>query len=857
MGKQDPNYTELEKYFIDNLDRAMAEEWIKAYHQPLIRAASGRVSDEEALARWEDPDGNIYEATDFVPVLEKEHLTYKLDLYMADRVLQKMKGQEEHGLYVVPESINLSRSDFDSCDMVSEITKIVDASGLPREKFSVELSERVISADVDFMKTITERFQSEGIKVWMDDYGSGYSSLLILLKIHFDLLKIDKILIDQIEKNHTGQIILTELIKTALALGLDTVAEGVETRQQMSFLKEIGCTKLQGYYFTHPLSLATIIERNVKGIQIGFENPAESEYFEQLGKVNLYDLSISRTSDDSLENYFDTLPMTIFALDDKKARFIRCNKSYREFVHKNFSRSLQKREIYYDSVKLGIGYYSFNAVRECATTGKQKIVDDRMSDGRSLQLFIRRIAVNPVTGESAVGIVILSVSESTAEDNLTYNYIARALSEDYIRLYFVDMETGRFTSYSSDGTSRDITLESKGDDFFNLEKRELEFDFPILKEDKKQFLKEFTRNNVEKALTTTDSFSVITRIQGHDGPFYVNVKAVKVRGNGSHIIVGVSNVDSQIRARETLERAREERLIYSRIGALMGNYIYIYTVDPISLHYQKYNPSGIVSDLGLGESGTSFFKDVIERVPFGIYPEDIDFFLSVFTEENVLNDIAENGFFENTHRLNIKGKPIYVTMRATVVTEDGESKLIVGIFNIDDQIKREQSYEKRLSIAQIKANVDDLTGVKNKHAYTETEKKIDDMIKQGRMTNFAIAVFDLNGLKQINDTLGHQAGDKFIKKGSDIICRFFKHSPVFRVGGDEFVVIVTGYDYLNIDSIMSRFKKHNIKNQLKGDVVIAAGMSRFSGDKKVSSVFERADEEMYANKKELKKTDNT
>ncbi len=852
MDSPQPIYTDLEQYFINNLDRAISEEWIKAYHQPLIRAASGRISDEEAFARWEDPDGRVFTASDFVPVLDKENLTYKLDLYMVERVLKKMTGQAEHGLYVVSESVNLSRSDFNCCDMVDEVAKRIDASGLSRDKLSVELSERVVQSDVDYMKTVVERFQSEGIKVWMDDYGSGYSSLLILLKIRFDLLKIDKVFVDQIEINEAGQIILTELVKTALALGLDTVAEGVETAKQVRFLREIGCTKLQGFYYIHPVSLATIIERNQKGIQIGFENPAESAYFEQLGRVNLYDLALSKNDAGSLGKYFDTLPMVIFAIDDHSAKFIRCNKSYREFIFTNF-RDTKSRVFEFETITPGHGYYSFNAVRQCAKDGKRAIIDDRLHDGRSIQLFIRRVAVNPVTGDSAVVVVVLSVSDNASDESLSYNYIARALSADYIRLYFVDMETDKYTEYSSNGEFRDITIEKHGDNFFDFGREE--FDLPVVDEDKKQLKKEFTKRNIEKSLAMHGTFSIVTRIIIDGKPAFVNVKAVKVMAESNHIIVGISNVDSQIRAREALERAREERLIYSRIGALMGNYIYIYTVNPETLSYVKYNPSGIKSDLGIGDHGDNFFDDIIERVPFGIYPEDIDFFLTVFTRENVLSEIKENGIFENTHRLNINGKPVYVTMRATIVTEDDVDKLIVGIFNIDEQIKREQSYEKRLSIAQIKANVDDMTGVKNKHAYAETESKIDNLIKKGRMTSFAIAVFDLNGLKHINDTLGHQAGDKFIKKGSDTICRFFKHSPVFRVGGDEFVVIVTGYDYLNIDSIMTRFRKHNIKNQLKGDVVIAAGLSRFSGDRNVAAVFKRADEEMYHNKAELKKND--
>ena len=130
---------------------------------------------------------------------------------------------------------------------------------------------------------------------------------------------------------------------------------------------------------------------------------------------------------------------------------------------------------------------------------------------------------------------------------------------------------------------------------------------------------------------------------------------------------------------------------------------------------------------------------------------------------------------------------------------------------------------------------------------------MDENIKENSNLEFAIAVFDLNGLKEVNDTLGHQAGDKFIIKGCNIICRIFKHSPVYRVGGDEFVAVVQGYDYINLAALMDKLQKHNEKNKLKGDVVIAAGASRYHEDGRVAPVFERADEAMYKNKRELKK----
>ena len=130
-------------YFIDNLDRAIKEEWIKAYHQPLVRAASGKVSDEEAYSRWIDPQMGTFTASEFVPALDEAKLTYKLDLYMVERVLKKMKEQSEQGYYVVSESINLAASDFECCDMVSEITALIDSYGFTRDKISMMKSKNL------------------------------------------------------------------------------------------------------------------------------------------------------------------------------------------------------------------------------------------------------------------------------------------------------------------------------------------------------------------------------------------------------------------------------------------------------------------------------------------------------------------------------------------------------------------------------------------------------------------------------------------------------------------------------------------------------------------------------------------
>ena len=143
--------------------------------------------------------------------------------------------------------------------------------------------------------------------------------------------------------------------------------------------------------------------------------------------------------------------------------------------------------------------------------------------------------------------------------------------------------------------------------------------------------------------------------------------------------------------------------------------------------------------------------------------------------------------------------------------------------------------------------------MKNKHAYADTEAQLDRHIKEKQSVEFAISIFDINGLKEVNDTQGHQAGDQYIRKGCQIICDIYKHSPVFRIGGDEFAVISQGDDYKNVESLLKTVEELNKKNSAAGDVTLAGGMSKYCNDSSVAEVFKRADTLMYENKKKMYK----
>lgn len=358
---------ERQQYIIANLDKAIEERWIKVYYQPIVRAVNGKVCDEEALARWIDPVEGFMSPGDFIPVLEDHKLIYKLDLFVVECVLQKIKTLSGAGLDLMPQSVNLSRSDFDSCDIVSEICRRVDKAGISHSMLTIEITESVLGENFDFMKNQVERFHALGFKVWMDDFGSGYSSLDMLQRMPFDLLKFDMRFMQQFNKGSKSKIMLTELLRMANALGLDTVCEGVETEEQAKFLLEAGCAKLQGYYYQKPIPVEKILEKYAQGIQIGFEAPEQSQYYDIVGRVSLHDISsFSQGEDVSLDKYFDTIPMAVIEVKaNGLVRFARSNSSYRVFMQRIFGMSISENPFNYGETTLDEKSSFLKALLKC------------------------------------------------------------------------------------------------------------------------------------------------------------------------------------------------------------------------------------------------------------------------------------------------------------------------------------------------------------------------------------------------------------------------------------------------------------------------------------------------------------
>ncbi len=668
---------EKHQFIIDNIDRAISEKWIQVYHQPIIRAANGRVCDEEALARWIDPVEGMISPEEFIPILEEANLIYKLDLYVLEQVLEKMRIQSEAGLYVVPESINISRVDFDTCDIVEEIRKRVDEADIPRGRINIEITESTIGNDMEFLKSQILRFKKLGFNVWMDDFGSGYSSLDVLQSLPFDLIKFDIRFMHEFENGDKSKIILTELIRMAIALGIDTICEGVETKEQVKFLREVGCTMLQGYYFCRPIPLDEILERYKTGTQIGFENPVESDYYAAIGRVNLYDLAIfSNEDEEAFEHYFNTLPMAVFQCDDKSFALIRCNNSYSKLMEKNYGSIAVGEKIDYSFAKGKKGFELINAIRECGKNGNKLFVNEELANGSTAHAFLKRIAQNPHCGTKAVAVAVLDVMDGS-NSPITFTQVAKALSSDYISLYYVNLNNDNFIEYKSNPVVGELAVEQRGKDFF--EQSRLNAKSLIDEKDRYMVLSSFSKENILRSIELRGAFTLTYRLIVDDKPTYVSLKAVRTKQDVDHMIIGVNNIDAHMRRKEALERMKEEQTTYSRIAALSGDFICIYTVDPVTDNYVKYSVNEKYSHLKFPKKGDDFFGESYELSENYLHKGDIEKFRSNCTKERILKEIEKHGIFSLKYRLMINNKPARVVMKAALIEEKDGPQLIIGL----------------------------------------------------------------------------------------------------------------------------------------------------------------------------------
>lgn len=228
--------------------------------QPKFDTITEKIVGAEALVR-KLKDGKLIMPNEFIPQYEKTGIITKLDTYVLEEVCKLQKKWKNLNLPLLPISINESRHHLKNKNHMQELQEIISRYDANANLIELEMTETTIVEDILLAKGAAESVKKLGFIVSMDDFGTGYSSFNILKDIEIDILKIDKEFFNNLENNKRAQIIIETIIQMCKRLKIKTVAEGIETEEQVKFLKKVGCDIIQGYYFSQPITITEFEEK--------------------------------------------------------------------------------------------------------------------------------------------------------------------------------------------------------------------------------------------------------------------------------------------------------------------------------------------------------------------------------------------------------------------------------------------------------------------------------------------------------------------------------------------------------------------------------------------------------------------
>ena len=436
-----------------------------------------------------------------------------------------------------------------------------------------------------------------------------------------------------------------------------------------------------------------------------------------------------------------------------------------------------------------------------------------------------------------------------------YAKITQALAGGFESVYYVDMDSGSYVEFNSGGSYEDLQIQRSGSDFFadlaeNCRR-------VVFGPDQDRVISAFAKETVLAELSAGASVSLTYRLVIDGLPVYYNTKIVRAGSHDAHhIVVGVSNVDEQVR--QTWQIDEETTLSFNSLSkALFRDMESIYYIDLETESYMEFVANGDYRDLKLEITGENFFEEAMKNIQSVLYVDDQERVAQAIQREALQRALADRPAYFIDYRVVLGGKLIYYRLKAIYADPADRRHIIIGVSNVHGQIAeallREAEQSRALRMAREFANRDALTGVKTKNVFAGAEEQWNSRIASGESVAFAVVVCDVNGLKRVNDTLGHKAGDQLIKDAAAVVCTTFKHSPVYRIGGDEFVAVLSGADYEDRLDLIRNIQEKVEQAAMEGGVVLACGMAEFdSMDKCFADVFNRADQAMYENKKMLK-----
>lgn len=838
---KDRQKLELESYILSNFDQALKEGWIEPFYQPIVRILNGQSGNWEALARWREPEGGLLLNEQFISTLDKAGVLYRLDLYMADKVIADLKKMQEKGHLEVAISLNLFSSEFDQCNMAEEISRKVKESGLSPKFIVIEISNDTRNLNADKIREQIALFKQNGFSVWVDNFGEGYSSIgLIKDNAPISCIKFDASFIKDPDKKRS-RTVLKKMVELAEELGIDTIVEGVENADQLLALREIGCAAAQGYYFGQPLPFDQAWKKWVEGPEANLERFSESDYYNSVGMMSLerphflqesYNNDLTFDDPDPvLDRYFKGTPLGFLEYRNGKLYYLRGNEGYTRYLLSCGSVTKEEMEEHPFATELkSVGPQFFKDLKgwiaeEYWKNHKTEWHYNVHSYPNNLYVegYQRILSYNPHTDAYALIDVLTSynanqVYQDQARDDLgvTANFSLNADEYRDMPLPFiiaapiyqekrvVDMQYIYVNQAYAEiiGQSREKLLGNRMSTFI---KNKLDFWIKVI----------FGASDDEVRQGTFHS---------RTGHWYEYITAKSsVPDTRSLVMI---NIDEQKRSQHEIKQKQNTTNEIVQLSEIL-NVENDKLKTAISKGLSKLGTDLAADRVAVMEGEGQYAKNTYSWTRPGLASaqkkqQKIDVAtLKVRLQEQLnhdslfLTDQAEIAkcfpeivaTYDSNYQLeNVLLAPFYESgrVRGVVVVENLDASLNMDFNNLIELTADFVGAKVMGRNLKQQRDTDVLTKLNDRHPYLA---KLNFYQKSQASRTVGVAFMDLNGLKEANDELGHDAGDELLISAGQIISQAFGHDYVYRVGGDEFVVLDDQSSRMEFESHCAAFEK--------------------------------------------------
>ena len=787
-----------DSYILENFNKALNDHYIKVYYQPVVRTISRKYCGFEALARWEDPDKGLLSPASFIGVLENNNLIHLLDSYIINKICHDLRYIINNSHPILPVSFNISRLDFESCDMFSTLDDAVNKYAIPKDLINIEITETAINADNQLVIAIIDKFKSAGYQVWMDDFGNGYSSLNALKDFNFDTLKIDmKFLSDLRPKSRA---IIRAVVEMSKNIGMKTLAEGVETEEQYEFLKYIGCEKVQGYLFSRPRPFNEILKELLDDLSLS-EGLWERKYYDSIGNVNvLSSAPFTFYKDDNSYGLkeLDSIPLTIIEISEQGFDIIYENDAFKAEI-KTIGLVYQKEEIIeFIKKNLIVGNRVATLFAKTRVTGHEEI-----TFAENGQYFILRTQLI-ANGETKYAVLFsfqnLTRSDASRHDRL--DSLLRNIYSIYDSVYIFDLAKNivEIPYLANNGASLQHTSVKTIDT-----------------------IEEFTDTFIKNQIYPNDY---------HDLIEFLDFKDIRSRIHNS----GRNFLNKYVRVID-IKGEYQWKICIATIAGKDEILILLRNADSnvVSLLNQNKDKSELENSSEI--SNSILWQSLIENSSIGIFWKDKDrkflganrTFLDYYGMDNIdrilnKNDeevgwhvepgpykedeerVIKEGFV--THEVPghciIRGIERSIIASKMPVYKNGSIVGLVGYFKDVTDLNE----EKKKREANI---IDNLTGLLNVRGMMLELLRFSDAFEFHKQ-DFAIISLKVSNFDEVKKYLGKNISKIIVQKMANVLIKSFGNSATIgRFTGDEFIIVFQFTDEIEVEKT-----KNNILERISG-----------------------------------------